>query len=110
MSVNNTHLQSRTQNTKINSPAIVPETQFNGDLLYMTVREGDDSFASTYSFVILTTPKISKLLNNNDVGELNALIDENIARKATVECLQTEHLEMENVVIRKDETIIYKTY
>ena len=56
MSVNNTHLQSRTQNTKINSPAIVPETQFNGDLLYMTVREGDDSFASTYSFVILTTP------------------------------------------------------
>ena len=60
--------------------------------------------------LFLTTSKIRKLLNNNDVGELNALIDENIARKATVECLQTEHLEMENVVIRKDETIIYKTY
>ena len=65
MSAYNTRLQSRTQNTKINSPTIIPETQFNGDLLNMTVREGDDSFASTYSF-ILSTPKIRKSLSNND--------------------------------------------
>ena len=104
----NTRLKSKTQNGFSSSPAAVPETQpgMEEDFLNSTVREGDDSFVSIISSDLLSSPRIRKSLSTNNIQEINQLAEENHLLKETIERLQMEHMQMENAVIKKDESII----
>ena len=110
MSTYNTRLKSKIQSIDIGLPSlnIIPETQpdtdiTNQEILNTTLRE--ESFVSILSDD-LSPPKLRKSLSNSNIDDFSRLKEENIRLQDTVEQLQYEHMQMENAVLKKDESLV----